>query len=262
MEKLKYYAYVSRSKVDQLYDQISDMAVEKKTTKRGLTGDTKAEIGSNGLFGFLKGGFSLASNRSESFEEVGRETSIHKLSHIIEHIQKNERVLDLNELCKNRNKVALDAFCYRYSGSFSTLASIGRKYGGVHINQKSLDRAADEIIISKDLLLKPGRSENEYKEAGPNNGSLVSDMCIINSQVGEFTISLACSYKYFSDMGGHWHESEKEWEVFPHSGNHHFFSGYTEAWLDSIIFINGIREKTIMGTPLFLTHGQNPNLVI
>ena len=158
--------------------------------------------------------------------------------------------------------MALNAFAYTYSGEFFALASMGRKSGGIYISDKSLNHGPDEIVISKELLVQPGRKENALVEIGPNMGALVSNMAIINSSAGEFTISLACSLKYFSDMGGHWDEKDKEWSVTPHSGNHHFFSGESSMWATALIFITGVRGKTIMGTPLFLIHESNPNLTI
>jgi hypothetical protein len=49
-----------------------------------------------------------------------------------------------------------------------------------------------------------------------------------------------------------------EWDVHPHSGNYHFFKGETEGFFDSLIFVNGIRGTTIMGTPLFLAGAIDP----
>jgi hypothetical protein len=128
------------------------------------------------------------------------------------------------------------------------------------ISPDALNRAKDEIIISKALLVQPAREENALKESSPNNGSLVSDMCVVTSELAEYTLSLACSFKYFSDMGGSWDERAREWHVHPHSGNYHFFNGDCDAWFDSLIFINGMRGKTIMGTPLFLVYATNPSL--
>ena len=86
-------------------------------------------------------------------------------------------------------------------------------------------------------------------------------MCIITSELSNYTLSLACSLKYFSDMGGSWRESEREWDVYPHSGNHHFFSGQCDALASGrIVLPYGIKGNTIMGTPLFLVHSADPSL--
>lgn len=260
---LMYFSYISRAKVNQLYDQITDFAVEKKSVKRGKQGETSAEAGMGGLFGFIKGNLSAGGRYTHDSEETGVETTVQKATKVIEYIEKNEEVYDLNELIENKAGVTLDAFCYRYKGRFFALGGIYRgESSGLSINGTALSHMADDIILSKSLLIEPARIENAFKEVGPNNGSLVSDMCIINSNVNDFILSLACSFKYFADMGGHWDERDKEWSVSPHSGNWRFFHGEEELWFDSLVFINGRRGNTLMGTPLFLVHTTDPTLVI
>jgi hypothetical protein len=197
-------------------------------------------------------------------EEIGQETLLQQLRKIMEHIERHENVLDLGQVCRRRAGTPLDAFAYTYSGKFFALAGISRdKYGGgIRISKESLEHAPDEIVLSKALLIEPGAVENALVEKGRKNGTVVSDMCVIASRVSEFTINLACSLKYFSDMGGDWDDKDKEWTVVPHSGNYHFFEGEGEAWFDAFLFINGIRGTTIMGTPLFLIYGNDPSLAI
>jgi hypothetical protein len=62
--------------------------------------------------------------------------------------------------------------------------------------------------VSKSLLVEPAKAENSMKETGPNRSKLVSDICILCSEIEAFTLRLACSYKFFSDMG---------WSVRVHS---------------------------------------------
>jgi len=260
---LMYFSYISRAKVNQLYDQITDFAVEKKSVKRGRQGETSAEAGVGGLLGFIQGSLRAGGKYTHDSEETGVETTVQKASKVIEYIEKNETVYDLNKLIENKAGVTLDAFCYRYRGRFFALGGIDRRQSsGIYINGLALSYMADEIILSKSLLIEPARAENSFREIGPNNGALVSRMCIINSNIDEYILSLACSFKYFSDMGGHWDERDKEWEVSPHSGNWRFFQGEEELWFDSLLFINGRRGNTIMGTPLFLMHSTDPTLVI
>lgn len=262
---LSYFAYISRAKVSQLYDQITDFAVEQRTVRRGKEAETSAEAGAGGFFGFLKASLNVGGKISRAVEEVGTMTTIQKAIKVIEYIEEHENVPDLNDLCKREKGVSLDAFCYRYEGEFFTLGHLSRNkdsYGGLNISAAALAKAGDEILISKDLLINPARNENAFMETGPNNGSLVSNMCIISSNAFAFTLELACSYKYFSDMGGEWRESDKEWAVVPHSGNHFFFNGESTSRFESLLFINGIRGRTIFGTPLFLTYSRHSSLAI
>jgi hypothetical protein len=202
--------------------------------------------------------------RKISFREPEDSRSVvEKLERVLEHIENHEKVLDLVKLCKERARVTLDAFCYTYRGRFYNLGDIDRSQeSGIHISGAALQRSRDDIVLSKSLLLDPARTENAIHETGPNKSRLVSHMCIICSDIDRFTIRLACSYKFFSDMGGHWQQDSAEWNVHPHSGNHHFFQGEVDAWFEGVVFINGIRGDTILGTPLFLVHSFDPNLVI
>jgi hypothetical protein len=266
-EKLKYFAYISRAKIKQLHDQLSQFSVEQWSVRQGIEAQDDAEVGVDAILGLLKGGVPLSGHRTVTVGQTGKQSVVQLLIPVLEHIKQHERVLDLGSLCRRKQGVALNAFAYSYSGSFSTLAELGRSRrsgysGGLHIPGRALEKAGNEIIISRDLLIHPAREENAFEEIGPNNGHLVSNMCIITSIIEEYTLSLACSYKYFSDMGGSWDEEEKEWSVRPHSGNHHFFEGETDAWFDTLLFITGMRGKTIMGTPLFLVSGVDPELRI
>jgi hypothetical protein len=264
--ELKYFSYISRAKVNQLYEQITDFAVEKKTVKRGRQGETSAEAGTGSFFGLLKGTLKLGGKLSRDVEEVGSVTTVQKAIKVIEYIEQNEQISDLAELCRRKEGVLLNAFCYRYEGKFLALGELYRDRGyrqsDLRINGTALSTAGDEIVISKRLLIEPARKENAFSEKGPNNGSLVSNICIVTSAIGEYTLNLACSYKYFSDMGGAWNEERKEWDVSPHSGNYNFFEGESDAWWESLLFINGITGKTIMGTPLFLVQSTDPSLAI
>jgi hypothetical protein len=181
---------------------------------------------------------------------------------VLAHIETHKKVLDLNELCKRRAGERLDAFAYTYEGNFNVQAEFGpgnRKWGGITIREAALERGG-EVVISKELLVDPGRAENAFEEKGPNNGMLTSAICVITSSCESMGISLSCSYKYFSDMGGSWDERAKEYDIHPHSGNHRFFEGEAPYWFKSMIFVTGVRGNLIMGTPLFLVLGVDPTV--
>jgi len=261
---LSYFSYISRAKVKQLHDQLSDFAVGQRTSQRTTGVGASAEVGANALFGFLKSGLRGSATRSDVIQEVGEKTDVQALLDVIEHMGRSEKVLDLAELCAREAGVALDAFAYIYSGRFFALGEVGRakRSQGISIPEEALRRAGDDIVISQSLLIGPAREENAFVETGPNKSSLVSDMCMLVSSIGSYTLNLACSLKYFGDMGGSFNEREKEWTVHPHSGKYHFFGGGSDAWFDCVLFVNGIRGKTIMGTPLCLIHGNDPELRI
>lgn len=259
---LHYFAYVSRAKVKQLHEQITELQVTQRSVTRNRESTASTSVGSDTLLGMIKAGFSLGARSSFVMQDVGQQTVVQQLRAVMSHIQKHERVLDLGAMCREEAGVPLDAFAYTYTGEFFSLASVGRRSGGIHISGKALRHSPDEIVLSRQHLIEPAHRENALAEVGPNESSLVSDMALINSAAGKYTISLACSLKYFSDMGGSWNEEKAEWDVHPHSGNHHFFSGESSMWATALLFVTGVRGTTIMGTPLFLALASNPDHVI
>ena len=260
---LKYFAYISRAKVKQLHEQIVDVSVRERSVTRSREGTVGVNVGSDSILGLLKAGLSFGGRQSATVEEVEHQTVIQQLKAVVAYIEGNEKILDLGELCRRRDGVRLDAFVYTYAGRFFALGKVARgEFGGIHISNEALERAPDDIVLSKELLLQPARQENALVERGPNNGALVSNMALLTSIAGDFTVSLACSLKYFADMGGRWDERDREWEVVPHSGNYQFFGGGADAWFEAMVFVTGMRDRTIMGTPLFLVHGADPGLVI
>ena len=262
-KKMKYYCYISRPKVNQLYDQITDVAVREQTVTRSKGADVSASAEAGGILGVFKGALHTAARADAVVQSVGSETLVQRLAKVIEHIEEQEKVLDLNKLCTEARGVPLDAFCFYYSGEFFAEGEISRgKRGNISIRAKALDRIDDEIVISKKSLVRPAQVENEFEERGPNNSRVVSDMCLLMSQAERYTLSIACSYKYFANMGGQSYGKSAEWVMSPHSGNYHFFNGDSTAWLDSLLFVAGVSGNTIMGTPLFLVHGLDPRLRI
>jgi hypothetical protein len=260
-ELLRFYAYVSRAKVNQLYEQLSDYSVDKKTVTREKSGDLAVDAGVSALLGVFKGSLKAGGRLGENVEEAGEVTTIQKLARVLEHIDRYERVIDLGAAI-DRGPGSLDAFCYTYTGQFAVMGQISRNYGQLRRNAEAVSRTGADAAPSETQLVEIAERENEFNETGPNQGSLVSDMCIIASRRGSYTIELACSYKYFTDMGGSWSSDTKEWYVWPHSGNMHFFSGAIDEWFDCMLFINGIKGRSILGSPLLLAHSRDPGLAI
>lgn len=264
MPQLQFFAYISRSKVEQLHDQLTDMVVEKRSLTRGRQRQLGGEVSTNPLLGLFKVGAKAGAAYHDDVKDEGGLSVVHRLADLLEHIDTHETVLDLRELIDQQAGTRLDAFCYSYSGPFRVLGEFGthRYSSGLAINSEALDRASGDIIISKDLLIEPARQENAFAETGPNGGRLVSSVCLIRSEHGNYAIQLACSLRYFSDMGGHWDATDNEWSVVPHSGNYHFFEGREEQWFDALIFINGLRNRTIMGSRLVLAYSSDPAVTI
>lgn len=263
---LKYFSYVSQSKVDQLYEQITEFSVSEKTTTETKGTETSLDVGANPIGWIISGMFKRGRMHTNEQVKAGKITSIQKLAAIIEHIEKHEKLGDLAESYSRQENSILDAFCYKYSGRFHVLGKVYRENKNIVINgtaiEKLVDYGEDEIVLSKKFLLDPGYIENSTREVGPNNSKLVSDFCIITSRMAKYSLELTCSYKYFSHMGGNYDEAANEWIVHPHSANANFFAGNVETWFETLIFINGVVRNTIMGSPLYLAFTFNPTLRI
>jgi hypothetical protein len=110
--------------VNQLYDQITDFAVEKKSVKRAKDADAKAEVGSSAFLTFLRGGLSFGARYSQTSEETGAETIIQKLMKTIDHIESNEKVLTWQNYVRRLRAWRLMGFVTRIRESFLPSAKL------------------------------------------------------------------------------------------------------------------------------------------
>ncbi|MFH9061665.1 hypothetical protein ACH4GM_10690 [Streptomyces coeruleorubidus] len=255
--QLRYFSYISRGKIAQLDEQLSDLTnlTHTKVASKSAEGRVKASAGFKALFG---GEVEGKGNRGFSTELVGNEGDLQKLKKILKHMEENEDIGDLNELCKQGPGTTLDCFAYSYRGEFWTLGTLTRERSGFVINESALRQGHDDIVISRDSLVIPARTENALQDSSRT----VSNIAIIVSRCGEYDITLSCSYKYFSDMGDHRMGDSQVFEVHPHSGNYHFFEGGEPAYFEGVVFINGVRSRTIYGSPLFLNYAQHDGLYL
>ena len=159
---LRYFAYVSRGKVAQLYEQISELSdtTERLERRRELDGRVKA---GGGLKGLLSADFEAGGIKSVVSEVTGTRGDIQKLQAVLEYIQAEEVVLDLNELCAQGPGAKLDGFAYAYRGSFTVLGSLAREPKGhndgwdspaLTINEKVMLEGPDEIVLSRSSFVE------------------------------------------------------------------------------------------------------------
>jgi len=244
---------------------MTDVTVEQQTVTRKRDRRISGGISTNPLLGAFRLTAKGDAGWGSVIQEEGKRSVVHRLGDVLAYIDDNESVLDLGPLIDRQAGVKLDAFCYFYSGPFRVLGRFGprgRYSSGITINDAALSQAAGDIVISREALIEPARRENESAELDQYKRKIASNMCIIRSERGNYALQLACSLKYFSDMGGSWSDYSQEWDVVPHSGNHHFFEGGEEQWFDALFFVNGIRDYTIMGSPLVLAYAGDPTLSI
>jgi hypothetical protein len=247
---IRYFAYVSLSKIVQLYDQISDLSdtTEKVQTIKGTTGGVKA---TGGLKGLLSGEVQ-GSLKQEGLREVtGKRSDIQKLQVLLQYIDEHQHIDDLNDLCAKGAGAKLEAFAYSYRGEFR----VGRSEGW-----RSDEGRPPRDQVVEDSLEEVADRENRRFPAPNGLRTPVSGVVILESRCHNYTIDLACSLKYFTDMGASARGDDIEYH--PHSGNYHFFEGETTAFLEGLIFVTTVRRRTIVGSPLFLNYYTQEGLAL
>jgi len=122
---LDFFAYVSRSKVQQLHEQLGAFTASEWSERRALAGKGEIDAGAGALFGFLKAGLRASGSRTVEVEKRGSQSTVQMLREVLAHIETHKKILDLNELCKKRAGERLDAFAYTYEGNFNVQAEFG-----------------------------------------------------------------------------------------------------------------------------------------
>ena len=286
--ELKLYSYYSRAKINQLYDQLNDFSVSEKSVRRNKKGSTSAEVKS-GIWGVLTGALKGEASIAESIEHREEVRTIQKLRQIIRHIQKHENVGNLNDIMTTVNvKEQLNAFCYTYRGDFAVLGVIPRRPGrfSTSVQCTSHILVPPDILVHTDglqhivhpdawkhipgikqpqaefsvtpmrQLVRPARLENDIQVLDEEGFPLVSDICVLGSRTNRHILQLACSYKYFTSMMNGGVNEDGEHLMAPDSSSAMFFYGEHTMPFECIVFVTGISEETIMGTPLMLEHAR------
>lgn len=204
------------------------------------------------LPGVLSGTLQFGGRREHRRSEEGTVGPIQQLAAVASRLQADGTLVDLNAAIAG-DAVITDSTCFFYRGAFRCLpeeqkAGFTRSYSNY---------VADEEAAS---VLPP---------PGPNHGlTPVGRMCVLESQCDRFAITLACSMKYFSDMGGSRVVVGEEYsdrdliDIHPHSGNHHFFAGRHLARFDALIILTGQDDTRLFGSPLALINRFSPDLTI
>ncbi len=283
--ELKLYSYYSRAKIDQLYDQLHDSSVSQKSVHRNKKGSTSAELKS--WWGVLTGGLKGEASMAESIEQREEIKTIQKLRQVIRYIQKHENVGNLNDImAADTVKEQLSAFCYTYRGDFAVLGVIPRRPGrfSTSVSSNSQVLVSPDILVHTDgwqhiippdawrhvpgvkqpqaefsitpmrQLVRPARLENDIHVIDKEGFPLVSDICVLGSRTNRYLLQLACSYKYFTSMMNGGVNEDREHVMAPDSSSAWFFMGDHTMRFEGIVFVIGISEDTIMGTPLMLEH--------
>src|SRR5438105_9608558 len=72
-ETLRSYAYISRAKVGQLYEQLTDVETKQRTVTRRRQAGGEAELGVGGVLGLFKGSIKGTGGYAHVVEDVQAE---------------------------------------------------------------------------------------------------------------------------------------------------------------------------------------------
>lgn len=227
--KLKYFAYVSETKVNQLYEQIGGLHRDTIEVERVNSNKKEGSLGLSNILSLIQANVSAGKEQAHKLLVKGEIPLMQKLQCVTEHINQHEIVRDLKEIIVNENFDLLNSFCFTLVGEFS----VPKK----HIWQM-------ETIEEKRL----GFSK------------VISPIITIRTRIKNFKIELSCSMRHFRTMSGEALSEEDAWMITPDSGNYQFFSGEISAHFESLIFLNGIKRKKLYGSPIYLVHQFSPDI--
>jgi hypothetical protein len=236
-----------------LHSQIVDLAAVKvaRTTTADLA--AKAEASTTPFLALLKAGLTFGYRRRRTEAVEGTLGPVQKLAAIIDRLEADGRIQNLNEAIR-LGAVEGGAKCFTYTGAFTCLQE---------------DSVA---AVGQDHPTYLAEEEKATAPSGPEGawGKLktIGRMCVLHSRCGDFDLFLACSTKYFSDMGasrivvGDDFSDNDLVEITPHSGNHHFFAGHHAAHFEALLFLTGQSGSKLFGSPVVLVNAFSPDLAI
>ena len=240
----KYICYLSNSKVENLYSQIATMDVSKIQTQKEMELDGKAQIEPPTIMQIIKSGLSFGMRRRTLRNEEGQLNYIQKFREIVSFCYKNWLIANINEMDKwiGDNTPIL----YTLTGKFTCDAF--HNCDKDFLNAEKAE--ADNFKHSKDSVKTIGR------------------IVVLKTNIGDRKLYLACSTKFFSDMGGTLRDAESSntnedcYVIRPHSGNHFFFSGTIDATFEAIFILNGQKDDCLFGSPVALINDFSSELII
>ena len=244
----RYICYLSPSKIENLYSQLTVFDVKKLRTTRSseIEGQASAEIPS--FLRLIKAGISIGGRGRLDFMQEGKKNDYQKLKSIIEYFEKHNLIRRLDDIATPDSKKTDEVVLYAVSGEFVC-------------NMPQESRELSDFITSEQ------QEANKFQRL--SKMKIVSEMAILTTMVSDYTLSLACSFKYFSDMGcSRRHKEDGNglediiFDVHPHSGNYDFFMGHTSATFDALFILSGQKGKTLYGSPLVLVNKFTPDLSI
>ncbi len=240
---IEYICYLSCSKIDNLYSQITDIDIDEINTKNIFEVKGNGNIETDTIFKILKGNIELGGNSAREYQSVGKINYIQKFKKIIEYCYKTNSIVDLNKYLDKEE-----------TGEYLLYTITGEFCCGYY--------EMDEEVIQNEKQEADNHNEigEKYKRVG--------DIAILHTRTQNGTeLELACSMKYFTDMGesrkivGKDCSDDDFFEVHPHSGNYYFFKGKIKGTFEAIIVLLGSKDGVLYGSPLALINKFSPIMI-
>lgn len=236
----EYICYLSYSKVDNLYSQISNMDIKEINSKHIVDIQSDGSLESDAIFKIINGKMSLGGRNSREYQSIGYINYIQKFRKIIDYCYKNNKIVELEKFISK--EVTGNFLLYTITEVFSC------EYFG----------------MDQDIIKKEKQEADSYNIKGEKYKK-VGDIAILHATTKlNIQIELACSMKYFSDMGESRVVVEKGlsendyFDIHPHSGNYSFFEGEISGTFEAIILLLGKKDNVLYGSPLALINKFSP----
>ena len=225
MSRASYFAYISSSKVNQLYTQLGGMTNETKRLSSATSRKTEGNFGLSILSAIIPG-ITFGHESEKTYEIEGKVALVNKLRDVVEKIQKTETILSLNQI-SNADDIA-GAFCYHFISEF-------RVETGYEMN--FADKPNTDGFVAGNRYFK-------------------NPFVTIVSRIRKYRLCLACSLSNFASMGENTSPDGKT-ELVPHSGNYFFFAGSVSARFEGLMLLNGRKDNVIFGSPIYLIYNSD-----
>jgi hypothetical protein len=219
------------------------MDTTKISKQRTTEFEGNAAVESPSLLNLIKGNLTFGARHERQFINEGNFNHIQKLGKLVEYCNNNHLIGSLNKSIEasNSNKNVL---LYLVEGEFTCKG----------------DKSISTSFVEKEKIEADNSQLGRYKTVG--------EIALLSTSIANMQLTLACSMKYFSDMGesrivvGKDYSDNDYFEIQPHSGNYHFFEGRIKATFEGLVILNGQNKNKLYGSPLVLVNDFSPNLII
>jgi hypothetical protein len=225
-------SYLSLSKLEQIYSSMFEYDDNKltETTASQLGGKINGTV--SGLLGFLTGGLEATGQRQMVQVKERSKNSFHKLAGVLAHFHRSGKIVALDDCIQERRTLSESAI-YMATAEFSVFS------GG-----------KDEKYIREEKQKEDRIKVYHY------DIEAVSSICVLKASLLNFDLRLACSLKYFCEMGSSrifgQASDEDKFRITPHSGNYFFFDGAVPCEFTGLFYISQQKENILYGSPLVL----------